>query len=198
MISKDAERPRKSEINGVKIVKNIALIGFMGSGKTTIGKLLAGRLGWRFTDTDALIETAAGRGIPEIFAAEGEAAFRERETAAVRAACSAAGDVIATGGGAILRPENVAALREAALVVWLTARPEIVVMRTEKAAAARPMLSQRNGDLLTHVLTMLGERGPLYQAAAHLIVDTSDRAPGAAAAEILRKWENWTGETREA
>ena len=168
----------------------------MGSGKTTVGKLLAARLGWRFTDTDALIEAAAGKSVPEIFAGDGESAFREKEAAAVQEACRGFCQVIATGGGAILRPENSAALRESALVVWLTARPDIVAARTEKMAASRPLLARRETDMLTHILKMLGERGPLYQAAAHCIVDTSDRSPNAAAAEIHRKWEKWTKETR--
>lgn len=179
-------------------MENISLIGFMGSGKTTVGKLLAGRLGWRFTDTDALIESAAGNSVPEIFAGEGEAAFREREAAAVREACRGVCQVVATGGGAVLRAENVAVFRESSFVIWLTARPDVVVARTERAAQNRPLLARRDGDLLTHVLKMLGERGPIYQAAAHLIVDTSDRTPDAVAAEIQRKWEKWTQETPEA
>jgi len=170
---------------------NIALVGFMGSGKTTVGRLLADRLGWQFIDTDAIIEQEAGCGIPTLFQGEGEAAFRDRETRAVCAACAGANRVIATGGGAVLRQENVAALRDFCFVVWLTARPEVVVERTKAQAAARPLLARGADDLLTHVLTMLGTRGPCYQRAAHLIVDTSDRTPEAVAAEIVRKWERY-------
>jgi shikimate kinase len=172
-------------------VRNIALIGFMGSGKTTVGQLLAARLGWTFTDTDALIVAEAGTDIPTLFATEGEASFRDREARAVHAACAGTEQVIATGGGAILRPENVTALRENAFVVWLTARPNVVVARTEAGASGRPVLARGGSDLLTHVLTLLGERGPRYQAAAHRIVDTSDRTPEDVADEIGRKWRKY-------
>jgi len=169
--------------------RNIALIGFMGSGKTTAGAALAARLGWELVDTDALVEAESGRGIPDLFAAEGETAFREREERAVAAACSRAGRVIATGGGAVTRPANVAALRESSLVVWLTARPDVVVARTAERAADRPLLAAGGDDLYAHVLRMLGERGPLYRAAADVVVDSSDRAPAAVAAEIARRFD---------
>jgi shikimate kinase len=170
------------------IARNIALIGFMGSGKTTVGRLVAERLGWTFTDTDALIVAEARADIPTIFTTEGETSFRDRETRAVTAACAENNQVIATGGGAILRPENAAALREGAFVVWLTARPDVVVARTEAEAAGRPLLARGGTDLLTHVYKLLGERGPVYQRTAHLIVDTSDRTPDEVADEIVRKW----------
>ena len=172
--------------------QNIVLIGFMGSGKTTVGRALARRRGWRFVDTDERIRRAAGRDVPALFAEEGEAAFREREAEIVREVAAGQRQVIATGGGAVLRPENVSALRESGLVVWLTARPEVVVARTQHRAADRPLLAGGGGDLLAHVLRMLGERGPLYQAAAHVIVDTSDRVPSAIAAEIERRAERPT------
>lgn len=171
--------------------RNIALIGFMGCGKSTVGRLLADRLGWRFLDTDTLIvEAADGRDIPTIFAEEGEAEFRRRESDAVKAASAGWESVIATGGGAILREENAAVLREAALIIWLTARPDVVVSRTQRTAATRPILSAGGpgkDDLLVRVLTLLGERSPRYQAAAHLIVDTSDRTPRAIVDEIVRR-----------
>ena len=168
--------------------RNIVLIGFMGSGKSTVGRGLARLRGWRFVDTDVVIrDGAGGRAIPELFAEEGEAAFRDRETAALRAVCEGGRQVIATGGGAVLRPENVELLRRAGLVVWLTARPDVVVARTAHRVADRPLLAAGGEDLLAHVLRLLGERGPLYQAAAHLIVDTSDRPPPAIVQEIDRK-----------
>lgn len=171
--------------------RNISLIGFMGTGKSTVGRLLARKIGWRFVDTDEIITRVAGRPIPSIFAEEGEAAFRERETQAVLGAAAGERQVIATGGGAVLRPENTAALRQAGLVVWLTTRPDVVVARTGRRAAARPLLASAQDDPLAHVLKMLGERGPLYQAAAHLVVDTSDRPPQTVAAEIERKAARW-------
>ncbi len=166
---------------------NITLIGFMGSGKSTVGRALAGRRDWRFVDTDEVISRTAGRDIPTLFAEEGEAKFRDRETQIVLGVCAGQRQVIATGGGAILRPENVAALRGAGVVIWLTARPDVVVARTRHRAQERPLLAAGMADPLAHVLQMLGERGPLYQAAAHLIVDTSDRSLQAIVREIERK-----------
>lgn len=168
---------------------NIALVGFMGCGKTTVGQALAKRLGWEFVDTDTLIERETGQSIPALFATAGEAVFREQEERAVAEACAGKNRVIATGGGAVLREVNVTHLRERSFVVWLTVRPEVVVTRTAARAGERPVLAAGGGgdDLLTHVLRLLGERGPRYQAAAHLVVDASDRSPDALAAEISRK-----------
>ena len=161
----------------------------MGSGKSTVGRALARLLGWEFVDTDAeIVRAAGGKSIPHIFAEQGEAAFRDRETDAIRTVCARENCVIATGGGAILRAEN-RQLLQAGLVVWLTARAEVVVARVEAARNLRPILGGADADtpLLTHVLTLLGQRGPLYQAAAQLIVDTSDLLPDALAKQIARK-----------
>jgi shikimate kinase len=175
---------------------NIALIGFMGSGKSTVGRALARRLGWRYVDTDARLVEVAGRDIPALFAEEGEAAFREREARVILGLSAGAGQVIATGGGAVLRDDNVAALRSCGALVYLTARPDVIVARTERRAGERPLLANRGDgvDLLTHVLTLLGERSPRYHAAAHLIVDTSDRTPDQIAAEVARRVERWHDE----
>ena len=167
--------------------RNIVLIGFMGSGKSTVGRALAGRRGWRFVDTDELILRTAGKDIPTLFAEEGEARFRDRETQVLLGVVAGERQVIATGGGAVLRPENAAALRGAGLVVWLTARPDVIVARTGHRAQERPLLASGADDPLAHILRMLGERGPLYQAAAHLIVDTSDRSLQSIVSEIERK-----------
>lgn len=177
---------------------NITLVGFMGSGKTTVGRLLARRLGWSFVDTDEIVARASGKSIPEVFAEEGEEGFRDRETQAILGVAAGEKQVIATGGGAVLRAENGAALRAAGPVIWLTVRPEVVVARTARRAAERPLLARAseegNGDLLAHILRMLGERGPKYQAVAHLVVDASDRAPHAVAAEIERRAGRWAGQ----
>lgn len=180
---------------------SIALVGFMGSGKSTVGRALARHLGWEFVDTDALVEAAAGCDIADLFAGEGEAAFRAREAAAVRAATAAAGSgqVVATGGGVVLRDENVIALRNAGLVVWLTARPDVIAARTAAAsrrANKRPLLTHAadGEERLARVLALLGERGPLYQAACHFIVDASERSPRALAAEIQRRAWRWQRE----
>jgi shikimate kinase len=168
--------------------RNVVLIGFMGSGKTTVGRLVARQLGWKLVDTDALLTRIEGRSIPEIFASDGEAAFRERESQVVLGVCAGERQVISTGGGVPLREDNASALREAGRVVWLTARPEIVVRRTIKRVSERPLLTEGGDEEpLTRVLRMMGERGPLYQRLAELVVDTSDRPPATVASEIVRR-----------
>lgn len=173
---------------------NIILIGFMGCGKSTVGRTLASRLGngWRYVDSDQRLVEVAGCDIPTLFMREGETSFRTRETQILTGLSIGERQVIATGGGAVLRDENVSVLRSAGMVVWLTARADVVVSRTAHKEADRPLLANR-GDksLLAHVLALLGERGPRYQAAAHVIVDTSDRSPDHIAAEIVRKAEAW-------
>jgi shikimate kinase len=168
--------------------RNVVLIGFMGSGKTTVGRLVARQLGWKLVDTDAVVVRIEGRSIPEIFASDGEAAFRERESQVVLGVCAGERQVISTGGGVPLREDNASALREAGRVVWLTARPEIVVRRTIRRASGRPLLTGgADEEPLTRVLRMMSERGPLYQRLAELVVDTSDRPPALVASEIVRR-----------
>ena len=157
----------------------------MGTGKTTIGRHLADDLGWRFVDSDTVVERVAGCDIPTLFQQDGEDAFRAQESRAILGISAGLRQVIATGGGAILRPENVAALRSAGTVVWLTARPEVIVARTERRGGARPLL-MGDEEPLSRVLRMLGERGPLYQRVADHIVDTSEQAPRILAREIAR------------
>jgi shikimate kinase len=174
--------------------RNIVLVGFMGCGKSTVGRTLAARLGngWRYVDSDTRLAEVAKSDIPTLFRNEGEDGFRRRETQILTGLCAGERLVIATGGGAVLRDENLSVLRSAGLVVWLTARADVVVARTERREAERPLLANRGDkDLLTHILTLLGERGPRYQEAAHLTVDTSDRTPDNIAAEIERKARNW-------
>lgn len=183
-----------------ELPRNIALVGFMGSGKSTVGRTLAGMLagGWRYVDTDHLIERRANCSIPALFEAQGEVVFRGYEEDAVQGVCAGERQVIATGGGAVLREANVVALRHAGLVVWLTARPDVVVARTRRRWESRPLLSPGSDDPLAHVLRLLGERGPLYQAAAHIVVDTSDRAPDTIAREVCRRAERWTAAGEES
>ncbi len=171
------------------MLENIALIGFMGSGKSTIGRQLAQRLNWRLTDTDCLVERVAGCSIPTLFARDGEKVFRDQEARILLGVTMGEHQVIATGGGAILREENVAALRGGSLVVYLTARPEILAERVGRRPGERPMLSEGDEPVLTRILRMLAERGPLYQKACHITVDTSDRAPHAVVEELVRAWE---------
>src|SRR5262245_54311263 len=122
----------------------ILLVGYRGTGKTTVGRLLAAALGWDFFDADDQIEAAAGRTVADSFAAEGEPGFRDREAAALAELCLGANRVIATGGGAVLRPANRELLRRAGFVAWLTAPPAVVWERLQTdptTAARRPNLT---------------------------------------------------------
>jgi len=152
-------------------VANLILTGFMATGKTEVGRLLARRFGCPFFDTDGLVETAARRTIAQIFASDGEAHFRALERDAVEEACAVPDAVIATGGGTLLDPENHRRLAAAGPVVCLTASPEEIGRRVGDVSS-RPLLVGHNGDRLARIRTLLDERAPVYALATHT-VDTS-------------------------
>lgn len=169
--------------------ERIILIGYRGSGKTTVGRLIAERLGWDFADADEHIEAAAGRSIAAIFASEGEAEFREREAAVLGQLCRQPRLVAATGGGAILRPANRELLRAAGFVVWLRVSPEIAWARLQAdptTAARRPNLTTTGG--IEEVRALIAARESLYRETADLIADTDSPSPEAVAATILSAW----------
>lgn len=143
---------------------NLVLIGMMGCGKSTCGQLLAKRLGRTFEDTDLLIQKRTGRSIPDIFAHEGEVFFRDLEQAVVRELSQRSNLVIATGGGIVLREENVSALRSSSTVIWLNRPPEDIFSNV--SMKNRPL----GQDGLEAFLTRAAQREPLYRAAAHLEV----------------------------
>lgn len=148
--------------------KNVVLCGFMGCGKSTVGKRLAPMLGCRFIDMDHYIEQQAGKSVSEIFAEEGEAAFRAMEYAACETLGKTDGLVIATGGGAVLRQENVQALRQNGTIVWLRVTPETVLKRLA-GDRTRPLLMR--SDKEAAVRDLMAQREPLYRAAADLVVE---------------------------
>jgi shikimate kinase len=155
---------------------SIVLIGFMGTGKTALGRCLAHRLGLAYLDTDAEIEARAGKTIARIFAEDGESAFREAETALLEhfvAFSGPEGMVMATGGGMPLRSENAALLRRLGIVVWLTASPEQIVARIGPALSLRPLLAAWHGAPQTRIRELLAAREPGYAAAADLCWDTA-------------------------
>ena len=168
---------------------NIVLIGFMGTGKSAVGRAIARRLGARHLDTDAEIEREAGCTIPELFAAEGEAAFRAREAALLASLAEHSGEeplVLSTGGGTPLRPENAARLAEIGTVVWLQVAPEAILARVSRSLHERPLLHAHADDPLTRIQTLLAERGPRYGALAAHTLETSDcRDSEEAAARVL-------------
>jgi shikimate kinase len=159
------------------------LVGFMASGKTTIGKLLAARLGWAFVDLDELVVAGAGRTVAEIFAAEGEAGFRRRETAAVRDAAARRRTVIATGGGAACREENLTAMLAAGPVVALAVSAEEAVRRAGPGSG-RPLLDGK-ADPVAAARGLLAARDPFY-ARARLRIDTDGRTPTEIADAVVR------------
>ncbi len=160
----------------------IFLIGFMGSGKTTVGGLLAERLGWSFADLDDLIVRSAGLTVAEIFAREGEEGFRRRETEAVRAAAAGRRSVVATGGGAACREENLALMLASGRVVALAVSAAEAVRRAG-SRSGRPLLDD-SADPLAAATALLSARQAFY-ARAHLRVETDRRTPAEAAGEIL-------------
>jgi len=157
---------------------HIVLVGPMGAGKTTLGQALAARLGRAFVDVDARIEADAGQSIPALFAAEGEAGFRRRESDALHAVLAGTPAVIATGGGAVLDAGNRAAMRAAGTVVYLTVDPTTQLARLG-GDTGRPLL--QTADPAGTLAALQAQREPLYREAAHLVFDPGTLAPDAAA-----------------
>ena len=151
---------------------NIILTGFMGTGKTSVGKRLAKRLGWRFIDLDQLIEAAAGMPITRIFAERGEAVFRRLERRCIGRVIHGQQQVIATGGGAVLDPQNRARLRVSGPVVCLTARPQAIVERIGRRLDARPLL-RGHANPLPRIRHLLQRRAKAY-ALADVTIDTTN------------------------
>ncbi len=150
---------------------NIILIGFMGTGKSSVGRELGKRLQRRHLDTDAIIEEMAGMRIPDIFASRGEEAFRDLETEAARRVSQCGGCVVSTGGGIMGRDENVELLRQGGVLICLTARPEVILARTAPWEG-RPMLKTAPNPKAA-IETLLAERNPRY-ALADWTLDSSD------------------------
>ncbi len=152
--------------------KNIVLIGFMGSGKSTVGRELHQRLGYRLMDLDHLIEQSVGKKITEIFREDGEPAFRDFETLQLMqiSALTDARHIISTGGGIVIRPENRALLRKLGYVVWLRATGDVIFERTSRNRD-RPLLNQP--DAREKITALMAEREPWYRETAHLTIDTA-------------------------
>ena len=166
----------------------LTLIGYRATGKTTLAQLLAGRLGWPWIDADVEIERRAGKSIAQIFAADGEPAFRDLEAQVVAELCRRPRLVLAAGGGAPLRLESRQAMRAAGQVVWLTASPGTILARMQAdpaTAPRRPNLTEHGP--LEEIVQLLSRREPIYREAAHLVIDTDGKTPEQLAAEILAR-----------
>jgi shikimate kinase len=162
-------------------VNNIVLTGFMGAGKTSVSAELSRLTGFSRVEVDEEIERSAGKSIPEIFSEMGEPAFRDMETQEIRRAARRNGAVISTGGGAVMRDENMEALREGGAVVYLRAEPRTILERTS-GNSDRPLLQVE--DPLGRINELLALRKPYYER-ADVIVDTDGKNPREIAEEIL-------------
>jgi shikimate kinase len=168
----------------------VFLIGFMASGKTTVGRLVAEALGWQFRDLDQIITDGVGRSVAQIFADDGEAGFRRRENVALQAAAQWPRTVVATGGGAACQEANLSLMLASGRVIALTVTPD-EVFRRAGVDSGRPLLGaapERTGaearDGVRAASELLAAREPFY-ARAHHRVDTLGRSPEDVAAEVI-------------
>jgi shikimate kinase len=165
--------------------RNIVIVGFMGTGKSTVSRLLSERLGWESKDTDEEIERLTGRSVEQIFSADGEEVFRDWESKVLADLMSRKRLVVATGGGAVLREINRRTMLTGGWVVALTAGKQSLIRRLTNTAAAgtRPLLA---GDAEERVSTLLETRRHAYDF-AHVMVDTTKRSPSEVT-ELLLRW----------
>lgn len=169
--------------------ENIALVGFMGTGKSTVGHLVAGMLRFDFVDTDELIERKAGRRITEIFTSEGEARFREYEKEVVQQLKAYTRTVISTGGGLVVNPENLASIKTHALVVCLWASAETILNRVGHQSH-RPLL--QGPDPLKKIEELLAQRGPIYKQ-ADVLLSSQLRSPREVAQHVVHEFRAVSG-----
>ena len=156
-------------------MNNLFLIGYRCSGKTSAGKTLAANLGWIFVDSDRLIAAEIGCSIADFIAANGWAAFRERERNVIARLSRIDRQVVAAGGGAVIATENVVRMRSSGKVIWLQASPDAIRKRMQNdngTTANRPSLTGQGS--LEEITAVLEERNPLYAGAAHHLIDTDD------------------------
>ncbi len=166
------------------INRAIFLVGPMGAGKSTIGKLLAAQLQLPFADSDKVLEERTGADIPWIFDVEGEAGFRRRESEVLRELCRGPTQVVATGGGIVLMEENRRRLQKYGLVVYLQASVEQLLERTSKSGN-RPLLQVE--DPRARIIELLQQRDPLYREVADIICDTDHCTPKQAALMVAER-----------
>jgi shikimate kinase len=163
---------------------NVALVGFMGTGKSTVGNALAAMLHLRLIDTDALIEQRAGKRIADIFATDGEARFREYEGQVVRELEEARGCVISTGGGLVVNPAHMESLKKHSLVVCLWASPESIFARVGHQTH-RPLL--RGPEPLARIKELLAQREPFYRQ-ADVLLNCEQRSPREVAQHVAHQF----------
>ena len=170
--------------------ENIVLVGFMGSGKSSIGRQLAKRLGFQFLDTDQLIVDRAKKEIADIFAMDGEAAFRDLETSVLASVAHLQRCVVATGGGAVIREQNRQIMREIGFVVGLTADPQVIYERVSRNNK-RPLLQTQ--DPRGTIIALLESRRSAYEQAARFTLDTTHLTHAQAVEAIIAEARNAFG-----
>jgi shikimate kinase len=164
------------------VTPRILLVGMMGAGKTTTGQLLAKRLGWGYRDSDADVASASGLTVPELFARDGEAAFRRAEAEVLAAACAdSAPSVVSVAGGAVLSEENRRLIAASGIVVWLRAHPETLAGRVGDGAG-RPLLDD---DPPAALIRLNSVRAPHYAAVADVVIDVDGLQPATVVDRIV-------------
>ncbi|MEA3162883.1 MAG: shikimate kinase, partial [Verrucomicrobiota bacterium] len=169
-------------------VRNLVLVGFMGSGKSSVGREIARRWGFRFIDTDTTIRHKYRKSIPDIFATFGEPFFRDEENKTLQELQASQEAVIATGGGIILQPRNHPLLRTLGVVVWLTASEETIWERVSRNQN-RPLL--RTNDPRTTIRNLMSTRYPLYAAVADITVETTGLTHQEVADQAVAALNGW-------
>ena len=170
---------------------NIILIGYRGTGKSTVGRIASEQLSFSKMETDAEIIKRAGMSIPEIVKKHSWDYFRDLESQVITDACSLENTVIDCGGGVVTRPDNIAALKASGIVFLLTADIRDIVRRISRSSQ-RPSLTG-NKSITAEVEEVLRERDPLYRKAADYIINTSEESPRTAADKITRIYRKLTG-----
>jgi shikimate kinase len=170
-------------------VRNLVLVGFMGSGKSSVGREIARRWAFRFIDTDTTIRHKYRKSIPDIFATFGEPFFRDEENKALQELQASQEAVIATGGGIILQPRNHPLLRTLGVVVWLTASEETIWERVSRNQN-RPLL--RTNDPRTTIRNLMSARYPLYDAVADITVETTGLTHQEVADQAVAALNGWS------
>ncbi len=164
--------------------RNIVLIGFMGAGKSTAGKMLAEKLEKRFVETDELVEKKVGKYIKKIFEEDGETQFRELEIEIIKEVAEMNNAVISCGGGVVMNTINVERLRKKGVIFLLNASPESILRRTSEDHK-RPLLGSSNP------LALLKNRMPFYRSAADFIIDTTELAVNEVVTAVMRRYHEY-------
>jgi shikimate kinase len=177
-------------VNNARSIQNIALIGFMGTGKSSVGQLVAAQLHFAYLDTDHVIEARAGKTISELFAQDGEPAFRELERRVVEELSLRRKTVISSGGGLAANEANLASLKSHALVVCLWASPERIWERV-RGQTHRPLLNEP--DPLARIRSLLAVREPWYRK-ADILLNTELRSVREVAQQVIHQFQSGTAD----